>query len=147
MQTTYQAGAVEQVFAMTNTDRTTIPWPSAVPAPVDGSSLKIKLDRNSLLLITFSVEIVSAAFQDGSVPYVVLSCSADNAECEPTSTGGVGITCAPATTNYDCRSFAWVTKVKAGPHVISINAEAINFNKNAILQFAQRSLVVQAAKI
>lgn len=137
--TTTEAGRTEQTFATT----TSIPAECVNPPGPCGAlvSLPIDLDRDSLLVITFSARGVVFQPTPATVETGV-DCYIDGTPCQPNFNG---VQFLYPKFCCDARSFTWVVHAASkGPHTVTINWTTLNTGSSLI---QNRSLVVQAARI
>jgi len=143
-----QAGPVDQVFALTNSETSTISYPGHV-APIPGTTLEIDLANASLLVITYSMRVYLVQQAGTTIygppgPIMLVRCEFDGKSCAPNGNDqefgnnlGWG----------DARSFTWVVhKAKKGAHTVAILGGLANPN-NVQAYVTNRSLVVQAARL
>jgi hypothetical protein len=144
------AGAVEQVFALTNSDPVSI-VPPGQPAPLPGTTLAIHLNLPSLLVISFDARVfgLTSTATKTNGPFLALNCNFDGTPCEP-NVNSIEDYAVPGFGHS--QSFTWIVhNAKAGPHKIEIIATAINFGSGAGLieeiDITNRTLTVFAARI
>src|SRR6266567_2356798 len=81
---TTNAGRIEQVFALTNSDSVTI-VPPGHAGPLPGTTLKIHLSQPSLLVISFDARVFGLTSETGKTngPFLALNCDIDGQHIPP----------------------------------------------------------------
>jgi hypothetical protein len=134
---------VSHVAALTTSTPASYSNPSGAFGPMPDTALKFELERDSLLVVTFSAR-GAAAKKPGqtSTPIVFIGCELDGAPCEP---DGSHVEFLYPPFCCDTRAFSWVVHLApAGSHVIEIQWGMGNPG-TAVL--TNRSLIAEAAEL